>query len=101
MRPALNFLSPASMAQMDSEIARAVLHSLDWDFFMPEGWVQASVSGGVVTLQGRVKYRREWSAIHRAIAKIRGVHEVRLPRFLDIEQARTSAESTPVGELND
>jgi osmotically-inducible protein OsmY len=74
-----------TMSQTDAEIDRAVCHSLDWDFFVPDGWVRATVSGGVVTLKGRVEFPREWGAIRRALAKIRGVKEIRLPQDLEDE----------------
>lgn len=85
MRTALNILCTPATSYADTEIARRVCHLLEWDFSLPDGWVQATVSGGVVELEGRVEYPREWGAIQRAIANIRGVREVQLPQHLSVE----------------
>lgn len=85
MRSSLNILRPSPTNHTDAEIARRVCHLLEWDFFLPDGWVQATVSDGVVTLDGRVEYPREWAAIRRAIENIRSVQAVHLPEGLAVE----------------
>lgn len=75
------------MTQTDSAISRAVWISLDWDFFVPDGWIQATILDGVVTLRGRVEFKRDWGAIRRAVSKIRGVREVHVPRDPSMENS--------------
>ena len=98
MRLSLNILRPPATSHTDREIARRVCHLLEWDFFLPDGWVQATVSDGVVTLEGRVEYPREWAAIRRAIENIRSVQAVHLPEGLAAEPStRRSAGCASAG----
>jgi len=87
MRPELNTIHTDSTTQTDSAISRAVWISLDWDFFVPDGWIQATVLDGVVRLQGRVEFQGDWAAIRRALSKIRGVREVHVPDEFSIEHS--------------
>jgi len=57
----------------DTDIARAIAHVLEWNVQVPEGNVQARVSGGWVTLDGEVEYEYQRHEVERMVRNIRGV----------------------------
>lgn len=57
----------------DAEIARAVRDTLEWDVFVPDEQIHSTVSGGRVTLEGRVALHRERDDVARAVRDLAGV----------------------------
>ncbi|MGD0556019.1 MAG: BON domain-containing protein [Streptosporangiaceae bacterium] len=57
----------------DTDIARAIAHVLEWNVQVPEGNVQARVSGGWVTLDGEVEYEYQRHEVERMVRNVRGV----------------------------
>ena len=60
-------------ARDDTDIARAIAHVLEWNVQVPEGNVQARVSGGWVTLDGEVEYEYQRHEAERMVRNVRGV----------------------------
>lgn len=60
----------------DAEIARAVRDTLEWDVFVPDQHIHSTVSGGRVTLEGRVSTHRERDDVARAVRNLVGVVSV-------------------------
>lgn len=67
---------PGAGARTDTDIARAVRDTLEWDVFVPETRIRSTVSGGWVALEGQVDYWSQRDAAERAIGKLNGVRGV-------------------------
>jgi osmotically-inducible protein OsmY len=67
VKPVDHFVRP------DTEIAAAVRTALEWDALVPNELIQASVSDGLVTLEGEVDYQRERTDAETAIRRLAGV----------------------------
>ncbi|HEX4212537.1 MAG TPA: BON domain-containing protein [Candidatus Dormibacteraeota bacterium] len=57
----------------DSDIARAIAHSLEWNTNVPPGRVKARVEGGWVTLEGTVEYSFQRHEVARMVRNVKGV----------------------------
>jgi osmotically-inducible protein OsmY len=60
----------------DTDIAAAVRRALAWNSIVPTDCVRASVSNGIVTLEGRVPYTSQRLDGARVIANLAGVRGV-------------------------
>ncbi|MGK5742147.1 BON domain-containing protein [Micromonospora sp. URMC 103] len=67
---------PGGAERADPDIAAAVGHALEWDAFVPVEQVQATVSGGWVTLHGEVEWEYQRRAAERAVGRLVGVRGV-------------------------
>ena len=74
---------PSKLTRSDTDIARAVRHTLEWDVAVPDQDIQSTVSSGWVALEGRVSRWQEYDAAERAVAHITGVLGVR--NYLEVE----------------
>jgi osmotically-inducible protein OsmY len=66
----------ARTRRSDSDIARAVRDTLEWDVFVPDQQIRSTVSGGRVTLEGRVALHRERDDVEQAVRDLAGVVSV-------------------------
>ncbi len=60
----------------DTDIARAAIHALDWDVFVPYESIKVTVENGIVTLSGHVSYNYERESAIRAVHSLQGVKNV-------------------------
>ncbi|MFC0504092.1 BON domain-containing protein [Micromonospora costi] len=67
---------PGGAERADPDIAAAVGHALEWDAFVPVEQVQATVSGGWVTLHGDVEWEYQRRAAERSVSRLAGVRGV-------------------------
>jgi osmotically-inducible protein OsmY len=67
---------PGIGEKTDAELAQAVRHALVWDVFVPDQKIRSTVSGGRVTLEGRVDLLREKNDAEEAVRKLAGVKGV-------------------------
>ena len=67
---------PGSLARTDTEIARAVRNTLEWDVFLPDTTIRTTVSHGLVTLDGQVGNLLDRYEAERAIRRLAGVKGV-------------------------
>jgi osmotically-inducible protein OsmY len=65
-----------SYARTDTDIARAVRSSLEWDVFIPDDRIRSTVSQGWVTLEGDVDYYSHRNDAERAVRNLAGVRGV-------------------------
>lgn len=61
------------LVRNDTEITRAVRSALEWDALVPDERIHATVSDGLVTLDGEVEYWRERMDAERVIRRLSGV----------------------------
>ena len=67
---------PSPSARLDSELARAAVHALEWHSAVPEGRVQVRVEQGWVRLEGDVDwpYQKQTAGLTvEALTGVRGV----------------------------
>lgn len=69
--------APGSVDRTDTEIAKAVRMSLEWDAFVPDEKIRSTVSDGFVTLEGEVATLREKLDAEAAVRNLAGVRGVR------------------------
>ena len=74
--------SPGSRDRTDTEIARAVRTTLEWDAFVPDQKIRSTVTEGFVTLDGEVATLREKEDAEAAVRNLAGVREVRNRLFV-------------------
>jgi osmotically-inducible protein OsmY len=74
--------SPGSLERTDTEIARAVRTTLEWDAFVPDQKIRSTVTEGFVTLDGEVATLREKEDAEAAVRNLAGVREVRNRLFV-------------------
>lgn len=67
---------PGGLTRTDTEIAQAVRHALEWDVFVPEEKISATVSNGWVTLDGTVDRGSQRDDAERAVRNLTGVKGV-------------------------
>ena len=60
----------------DTEIAKAVRHTLEWDVFVPDQKIQSTVSEGWVTLEGEVDFLQQKQDAVKAVENLAGVKGV-------------------------
>ena len=68
--------SPGSLERTDTEIARAVRTTLEWDAFVPDQKIRSTVTEGFVTLEGEVATLREKEDAEAAVRNLAGVRGV-------------------------
>jgi len=64
---------PGLGRKMDSELADAVRHALQWDVFVPDERIRSTVSNGWVTLEGDVESLTQRQDAERAIHRLSGI----------------------------
>jgi osmotically-inducible protein OsmY len=79
--------SPGSVGRTDTEIAKAVRLSLEWDAFVPDQKIRSTVSEGFVTLEGEVATLREKEDAEAALRNLAGVRGVRNRLFVTAVKA--------------
>jgi osmotically-inducible protein OsmY len=67
---------PGSPLQTDTDIARAVRHTLVWDVFVPDERIQSTVADAWVVLEGSVDYATQRQDAEKAISNLKGVRGV-------------------------
>jgi osmotically-inducible protein OsmY len=60
----------------DQDIAKAVVHALEWDAFIPIDKLDVTVSKGWVTLKGEVEWQYQKQDAERVVRRIQGVKGV-------------------------
>jgi osmotically-inducible protein OsmY len=65
-----------NLRRTDSDIARAVRHSLEWNALVPSDRIHSTVTNGWVTLEGEVEYYSERVDAERAVGHLPGVRGV-------------------------
>jgi osmotically-inducible protein OsmY len=86
-----------SLERIDTDIAQAVRHALEWDVVVPDTDIRTTVAHGLVTLEGEVGTWRERDAAEQAIRNLAGVRgvvnriEVNLP-YVKTETIRDEIE---------
>ena len=67
---------PGASRRDDAEIARAVVHALEWQAGLPPDQVAVMVESGWVTLAGRVDWQFQRMAAERAVRSLTGVRGI-------------------------
>ncbi len=67
---------PREHVRLDTDLARAVRHALEWDVMVPDSRIESTVSDGFVTLSGTVNLLRERDDAAAAIRQLAGVRGV-------------------------
>lgn len=67
---------PDGTAPSDTQIAKAIRRSLEWDVWVPEQLIQSTVAKGWVILEGSVSLMRERNDAERAVRRLAGVRGV-------------------------
>jgi osmotically-inducible protein OsmY len=67
---------PDHCIRTDNAVLRAVGTTLEWDAEVPDDCIEATVAGGVVTLQGQVDFEHQRDVAERAIRHLAGVRAV-------------------------
>jgi osmotically-inducible protein OsmY len=62
-----------SYARTDTDIARAVRSTLEWNVFIPDERIRSTVTQGWVTLEGDVEYWTQSADAERAVRNLAGV----------------------------
>jgi osmotically-inducible protein OsmY len=60
----------------DTDIARAVRHTLEWNVFVPDERIRSTVTNGFVTLEGDVNYGQEREDAEKAVRDLAGVRGI-------------------------
>lgn len=81
----------------DHEIAQAVRSALVWDVFVPDERIRSTVSGGWVTLEGKVDRWQQREDAGRCLQNLSGVHGVTnkievIPAKVDAAKIRSAIE---------
>ncbi len=79
--------SPGGRDGTDTEIARAVRTTLEWDAFVPDQKIRSTVTDGFVTLEGEVATLREKEDAEAAVHNLARVKGVRNRLFVAAVQA--------------
>ena len=69
----IQVIRSADLAYTDTEIAKAVRHTLEWDVMVPDRRIRSTVSAGWVMLEGSVEYYSEREDAVRAVRRLAGV----------------------------
>lgn len=64
------------MHKSDTEITEAIRRTLEWDSIVPSDRIRATVTGGIVTLEGCVPYTSQRLDAARVITNLAGVRGV-------------------------
>ncbi len=60
----------------DTDIARAAIHALEWDAWVPEEDIKVTVENGIVTLTGHVPYYYQRKNAFSDVCNLQGVRNV-------------------------
>jgi osmotically-inducible protein OsmY len=63
---------PNSFSRTDSDIAKAAMHQLEWNYMVPET-VKVQVTDGCVTLKGTTEWQYQKDEAERLVRPLRGV----------------------------
>ena len=93
----IHLLVPRGLKRTDSDIARTVRLTLEWDPFLPDQRIRSAVREGRVTLEGDVSTLREKEDAERVVRVLAGVLSVDnlltiVPTRVDPEVLRRSIE---------
>jgi osmotically-inducible protein OsmY len=80
-----------TLGRTDTEIARSVRHSLEWDVFVPDTRIRSTVSEGQVTLEGEVDYWTQREDAGKAVRNLAGVRSVL--NLISIKPPKVAAEA--------
>jgi osmotically-inducible protein OsmY len=83
---------PASGRRSDTDIARAVRDSLEWDVLVPDSRIRSTVYKGEVTLEGDVDFDTQRGDAARAVRNLLGV--TRVINRLEVVPTREAARAT-------
>ena len=72
----IQVLAAEEMRRTDTEVAKAVRHTLEWDVLVPDQRIASTVTDGCVTLEGTVDLLRECHDAERAVRGLTGVREL-------------------------
>jgi osmotically-inducible protein OsmY len=72
----IQVLAAEEMSRTDTELAKAVRHTLEWDVLVPDQRIASTVADGCVTLEGTVDLLRERHDAERAVRGLTGVREM-------------------------
>jgi osmotically-inducible protein OsmY len=78
------------LAFTDTEIAKAVRHTLEWDVFVPDTHIRSTVSDGWVTLEGEVETYTQREDAEGAVRHLAGV--VGLRNLIVVEKSLIAPE---------
>jgi len=67
---------PSFHVRNDEDIAKAVIHALQWDVWVPRDRIKAKVADGWVTLDGEVDFKYQQNAAENAVRNLTGVRGV-------------------------
>jgi osmotically-inducible protein OsmY len=86
-----------SRGKTDQEIAQTVRNALTWDVYVPDNQIRSTVSGGWVTLEGKVERWQEREDAGRCVERLSGVLGVTnkievAPPKVDTNKIRSSIE---------
>lgn len=76
VRAVANDIAVRPMTRTDPEIARDVLEALKLDVTVPDDRIKTTVSGGFVTLEGKLDWNFQRDAAEACVRKITGVHGI-------------------------
>jgi len=87
----------ASRGKTDQEVAQAVRSALTWDVYVPDEQIRSTVSGGWVTLEGKVDRWQQREDAGRCVERLSGVTGVTnkigvTPPKVDAGKIRSSIE---------
>jgi osmotically-inducible protein OsmY len=88
----------ATRGKTDQEVAQAVRGALIWDVYVPDDQIRSTVSGGWVTLEGKVERWQQREDAGRCVERLSGVLGVTnkievAPPKVDANKIRSSIES--------
>jgi osmotically-inducible protein OsmY len=72
----LEVVIPGTHKRDDTDIARAALDALTWNFNVPTGQVRLTVRNGLLTLEGEVDWQYQREAAFNTVAHLTGVRGV-------------------------
>lgn len=67
---------PGSPQQNDTDIARAVRRTLEWDVFVPDARIRSTVTDAWVTLEGDVDFATQRQDAEKVVSNLKGVRGV-------------------------
>lgn len=85
---------PGDGPRSDTDIARAVRDSLEWDVLVPDARIRSTVCNGEVTLEGDVDLDKQRADAERAIRTLLGVTRV-INRLQVVAEPYTRSTAAP------
>lgn len=72
----IEVLLPYTYHRTDEDIARAVLHALEWDVIVPDDRIKVHVENGWIILKGTVDHKFQQNSAEDAIRNLAGVRGI-------------------------